>query len=1415
MTKIKNTKKGMAKKTLSMSLVVAMLATSNVPVWAAEFSDGTDTTNITSEANAFTDAEADTPVVNDASSDAVSAQATDNEVTLTTDSTVKSLSTLKKDGLTVTTNYKDGTTKDFGCVSFVLKKGDINIGDANPSVSASNEELGYYVIGTDKSNRITTTTEKKSYTLKLDNWDKYVGKTITAILYQDTTSTSEYHDGKVYKTVDIKVTADSAQDYCDVQDGGEVEWGDTLPSVTPSMKAGASLTAGAWYKNGQAVAADYKTTSADVGATFEYKGTLAGTNTSFDGSLVTAKTLTIKGKQATDTAIVSRVSWTGFSEEIKNNGTLTCDYDGKAHQITINNFTTEKGEKISGEKFKYTYMRDGQETIDFTSAGTITVTATVEQAGALAKGQIITATLNIKGIDISKDTAATLKVNPLVYNRAGKYLNFKDNKNQDLTGDALANAVNEAGLVVEKNGKTLTYGTDKDYVVSATVVTENKAGKEVEVKIEGRNNYTGTVYKKLEITAADISKATVSDIADQPYTGSQIKPVGGTDFDVTVNDETLTYNADSSKSDYTLEYSNNVNVGKEATVTITGRGNYTGSVTKKFEITSISLANLKSAIESDAEWKGTKGTTAGAGYDYTGKTITPVKSSYGWKGANAVWMEGRDFSVNYVPQNTNAGDVKAVITGINNYAGQTTEVNFKINPVNISKVKADLSSITYSPDLAKKTDEIKSGLKVTYKDAQLTEKQDFTIDNVTVSNKKVYLTLTGIKNFTGTTTISADVTAKDINTVTLPKIDAQKYTGYEIKVDIDGDKGLKLTSKDITGTKDVTLAENLALKDGDTKLDAADYYIINVESNRKVGTATINLGGKGNYTGKVAISFPIVDHELNGTIVDSTNSNSTLLKDVKYSYAVASTLKGITYANLKVMDEKGNDITDKCDITYSDNKAVGTATIKATGKDGFKFNAVNTFRITPAELQGDLKLKKASATFDYTGEEIKPEYTFTATDGKYTLVEGTDYKVEYLNNVNVYSGSENSKKPTVKVTGLGNYAAKDANGKDIEVTKNFTISKVTLATTDIAVKDVVYAGGLSVKPDIVITNPKSGKALVEGTDYKVKLTEGGSKVGPAEAEIELTDTAAKNYNLISTNGTKYTVKFNVTALDLSKATISPIADQAVTGEQIKPAVTVMNGSVKLTEGKDYEVSYGENKEIGEGTVTIKALSSNKNYTGSQTVKFNIVKDTPVVGKTMISDVKVVGNKATVILSGDADGASGYDYVISTDKDCTTSKDYDAISKNQVKTSTAFKYVQKGTYYAYCHAWTRDKNGKKVFGEWSEGYEFEVKATTPAAPVITEVKVKGSTITVTYNKVSNVAGYDVVLGTSSKNDNGELRPYRYGDHKILNINKNKVTVQFKKVPKKNWVVGMRSFTKDPDTNKKVFSRWSNLMPAKVK
>ena len=65
-----------------------------------------------------------------------------------------------------------------------------------------------------------------------------------------------------------------------------------------------------------------------------------------------------------------------------------------------------------------------------------------------------------------------------------------------------------------------------------------------------------------------------------------------------------------------------------------------------------------------------------------------------------------------------------------------------------------------------------------------------------------------------------------------------------------------------------------------------------------------------------------------------------------------------------------------------------------------------------------------------------------------------------------------------------------------------------------------------------------------------------------------------------------------------------------------------------------------------------------------------------------------------------------------------------VTKNQVKTTGDFNYVQQGTYYAYCHAWRRNAEGKKVFGEWSNIYPFSVSAITPAQPVITSVKAKG-------------------------------------------------------------------------------------------
>lgn len=82
--------------------------------------------------------------------------------------------------------------------------------------------------------------------------------------------------------------------------------------------------------------------------------------------------------------------------------------------------------------------------------------------------------------------------------------------------------------------------------------------------------------------ATSISKAVITYKTTYSYTGSYIKPK----VTVKVGKKTLT------ASDYTVSYKNNKNVGV-ATLTVKGKGNYTGSVSKKYNITPAAPKNFK------------------------------------------------------------------------------------------------------------------------------------------------------------------------------------------------------------------------------------------------------------------------------------------------------------------------------------------------------------------------------------------------------------------------------------------------------------------------------------------------------------------------------------------------------------------------------------------------------------------------------------------------------------------------------------------------------------------------------------------------------------------------------------------------------------------------------------------------------
>ena len=124
------------------------------------------------------------------------------------------------------------------------------------------------------------------------------------------------------------------------------------------------------------------------------------------------------------------------------------------------------------------------------------------------------------------------------------------------------------GVTVKLNGKTLKNGTD--YTVSYSNNTKVGTAK---VTIKGKGNYTGSVSKTYSIKN-NFKKATVSSISTKAFTGKNI-----------TQSITVKYNGKTLKkgTDYTVSYSNNKNIGT-ATVKITGKCSYTGTITKTFKI---------------------------------------------------------------------------------------------------------------------------------------------------------------------------------------------------------------------------------------------------------------------------------------------------------------------------------------------------------------------------------------------------------------------------------------------------------------------------------------------------------------------------------------------------------------------------------------------------------------------------------------------------------------------------------------------------------------------------------------------------------------------------------------------------------------------------------------------------------------
>lgn len=167
-----------------------------------------------------------------------------------------------------------------------------------------------------------------------------------------------------------------------------------------------------------------------------------------------------------------------------------------------------------------------------------------------------------------------------------------------------------------------------------------------------------------------------------------------------------------------------------------------------------------------------------------------------------------------------------------------------------------------------------------------------------------------------------------------------------------------------------------------------------------------------------------------------------------------------------------------------------------------------------------------------------------------------------------------------------------------------------------------------------------------------------------------------------------------TRASIKNASASFSEYRTYTGKSIQPSVTVKYNGTILRKGKDYELSYKNNKSIGTATIVIKGKG---NYIGTKKIKFYITPKKATITKAQNS------KKRTVTLKWKRDkNVSGYEIYRSVKKNTGYIK-IKVISKNKT-VSFIDKNLQKGRTYYY-----KVRSYKKVKGRIYYGSNSEEKA----------------------------------------------------------------------------------------------------------
>lgn len=806
----------------------------------------------------------------------------------------------------------------------------------------------------------------------------------------------------------------------------------------------------------------------------------------------------------------------------------------------------------------------------------------------------------------SQDVSFTVVERPMVAEYTSTY-------SVEYNGQAQRPTANNLGKLNGKaeDGTAVTLDSDKYVAMSYSNNTDVTDAAVVE--IEGKGTFEGQKSKvtfKITPKSLDGATATVTGIKEGSYLpGTEISgaSVTLTEGKVALTDKDCTVKAEKIEEGYLT------------TVTVTGKGNYTGTIT----VNGLKVASNGTSLSNAAV---TGDIPAGLA-SYTKDTI----GEYVKVAIDGSDVDSKNYELKITSDVSDASKVKPgttitvkVLPKNENLAG-SKEATLKVVARDINDFKDKVSAISDSVYNGK---EQKPAVTVT----GLTADTDYT---VAYANNKdagtATVTITGKGNYTKSIEKTFKIKKKAITNndfvTEIPSVadrqfavGAPKDLSDKFKVSLTN-KDLGLTASDYT----IKLDPNQEVKAEDRALNKEIKYTLTINKDSKNFTTSEAAGLPLSYTlEKKTVTTADVTVENNELAFGQEVSVAKLGKvSVKvdgtelratddYTVAIEKQAKGASsYSNI-ADGEKVGDLEDKYNvvITFAGNYIGTTRKALGVGADSAKFdiNDVKLVAKTASQLVYDGKAKSVEANYIGAKNDVK---------------ENTEYKVVYEKDGKEVKAGEVVDAGTYKATAVATENYGGAKGESIE----FTITPQPLTKADFEKKfekaglETEYAADATKAPELSEDLAKDFEVVSYDKEWKDGAKEGKAQIGTKEGG---------NYKYDGTVDVPFAWLPSWIRVDFYE-----IPDQDYTGSAVNPKFVVAK------EGTDVDASWVKIKNYGGDTVNasektayayveIEVPEDAKKYYGyaEGEIYFNIVDKNADAAKPVIEALKKIDDNSS-------------------------------------------------------------------------------------------------------------------------------------------------------------------------------------------